>query len=67
MHILTLPHNMVSDKQKYVNYFDRLVDKLYDLNRIPSKHASEVKMEYFQLVSSAQNKHRDTFLSFNEK
>ena len=26
--------NMVSDKQKCVNYFDRLIDKLYNLNRI---------------------------------
>ena len=59
--------NMVSDKQKCVNYFDRLVDKLYNLNRILSKHADEAKKEYFQLVSSAQNKHKDAFLSFDEK
>ena len=62
------PHSpLVSDKQKCVNYFDRLVDKLYNLNRILSKHADEAKKEYFQLVSSAQNKHKDTFLSFDEK
>ena len=61
------PHSpLVSDKQKCVNYFDRLVDKLYNLNRISSKHADEAKKEYFQLVSSAQNKHKDTFLSFDE-
>ena len=61
------PRNMVSDKQKCVNYFDRLVDKLYNLNRISSKHADGTKKEYFQLVSSAQNKHKDAFLSFDEK
>ena len=33
---------MVSDKQKYVNYFARLVDNLYNLNnRISSKDANE--------------------------
>ena len=62
------PHSpLVSDKQKCVNYFDRLVDKLYNLNRISSKHADEPKKEYFQLVSSAQNEHKDAFLSFDEK
>ena len=61
------PRNMVSDKQKCVNYFDRLVDKLYNLNRISSKHADEAKKEYFQPVSSAQNEHKDAFLSFDEK
>ena len=61
------PRNMVSDKQKCVNYFDRLVDKLYNLNRISSKHADEAKKEYFQLVSSAQNEHKDSLLSFDEK
>ena len=33
----------ISDKQKCVNYFDRLVNKLYNLNQILSKHASEAK------------------------
>ena len=61
------PRNMVSDKQKCVNYFDRLVDKLYNLNRISWKHADEPKKEYFQLVSSAQNEHKDAFLSFDWK
>ena len=61
------PRNMVSDKQKCVNYFERLVNKLYNLNRILSKHADEAKKEYFQLVSSTQNKHKDAFLSFDEK
>ena len=62
------PHSpLVSDKQKCVNYFDRLVDKLYNFNRILSKHADEPKKEYFQLVSSAQNEHKDVFLSFDEK
>ena len=55
------PCNMVSDKQKCVNYFDRLVAKLYNLNRISSKHADEAKKEYFQLVSSAQNEHKNEF------
>ena len=53
---------MVSDKQKCVKHFDRLVDKLYNLNRISSEHADEAKMEYFQLVSSGQNEHKDVFL-----
>ena len=61
------PWNMVSDKQKCVNYFERLVNKVYNLNRILSKHADEAKKEYFQLVSSPQNKHKDAFLSFDEK
>ena len=61
------PCNMVLDKQKCVKYFDRLVDKLYNLNRISSKHADETKKEYFQLVSFAQNEHKDAFLSFDEK
>ena len=59
--------NMVSDKQKCVKHFDRLVDKLYNLNRISSKHADEAKKEYCQLVSSGQNEHKDAFLSFDEK
>ena len=58
---------MVSDKQKYVNHFDRLVDKLYNLDRIMSKHTVEAKNKYFQLVSSGQNEHKDAFLSFDEK
>ena len=61
------PRNMLSDKQKCVNYFDRLVNKMYNLNRISSKHADEVKKEYFQLVFSAQNEHENAFLGFNEK
>ena len=40
---------------------------MYNLNRISSKHADELKKYYFQLVSSAQNKHKDAFLSFDEK
>ena len=59
--------NMVSDKQKYVNHFDRLVDKLYNLDRIMSKHTVEAKNKYFQLISSGQNEHKDAFLSFDEK
>ena len=58
---------MVSDKQKCVNHFDRLVDKLYNLNRIMSKHTVEAKNKYFHLVSSGQNEHKDAFLSFDEK
>ena len=50
--------NMVSDKQKSVSHFDRLVDKLYNLNWILSKHVDEVKKKYFQLVSSGQKEHR---------
>ena len=61
------PYNMVSDKKKCVEDFDRLVDKLYNLNRILSKHADEAKKEYFQLISSAQNEYKDAFLSFDEK
>ena len=62
------PHSpLVSDKQKCVNYFDRSVDKLYNLNRILSKHVDELEKEYFQLVPSAQNEHKDAFLSFDEK
>ena len=45
----------------------RLVDKLYNLSRISSKHADEAKKEYFKLVSSTQNKHKDAFLSCDEK
>ena len=37
------PGNVVSGKQKCVNYFDRLVDKLYNLNQISSKHADGAK------------------------
>ena len=58
---------MVYDKQKCVNYFDWLVDELYNLNRILSKHADEAKKEYFQLVFSAQNQCKYVFLSFDEK
>ena len=54
---------MVSDKQRCFNYFDRTVDKLYNLNQISSKHVSKAKKEYFQLVYSAQNEHKDAFLS----
>ena len=62
------PHSpLVSDEQRCVNYFDGLVDKLYNLNQISSKHADEPEKEYFQLVSSAQNEHKDAFLSFDEK
>ena len=58
---------MVSDKQKFVDSFDRLVDKLYNLNPISSKRADAAKREYFQLVSSTQNEHIDAFLSFGQK
>ena len=37
------PGNVVSGKQKCVNYFDRLIDKLYNLNQISSKHADGAK------------------------
>ena len=66
-HIVYLHSPLVSDKQKCVDYFDRLVDKWYNLNWILSKHAHEPKKEYFQLVSSAQNEHKDAFLTFDEK
>ena len=56
MLILTLPSYLIS-----------LVEKLYNLNRISSKHANEPEKEIFQLVSSAQNKRKDAFLSFDEK
>ena len=59
--------NIVPDKQKCVNSFDKLVDKLYNLNGILSKHVDEAQMEYSQLVSTAQNKHKDAFLPFDEK
>ena len=41
------PCNIVSDRQKYANYFDRLVDNLYNLNRILSKNADEAKRNIF--------------------
>ena len=44
---LLSPLNMVNDKEKCVNYFDRLVDKLYNLKWITAKDVDEVKKEYF--------------------
>ena len=61
------PCNIVSDRQKYANYFDRLVDNLYNLNRILSKNADEAKKEYFQLVLFAQNEQKDAFLNFDDQ
>ena len=61
------PCNMVSDRQEYVNHFDRLVDNLYNLNRILSKNADEVKKEYFQPFLFAQNEQKDVFLSFDDQ
>ena len=59
--------NIVSDRQKYVNYFHRLVDNLYNLNRVLSKNADEAKKEYFQLVLFAQNEQKDAFLNFDDQ
>ena len=57
------PLNMVNDK--CVNYFDRLVDKLYNLKWITAKDADEAK-EYFKFITAVQNERMDTFLAFDE-
>ena len=60
---LLSPLNMASDKDKCVNYCDRLVDKL---KWIAAKDADEVKKEYFKFITAVQNEHKDDFLTFNE-
>ena len=58
--------NMVNDKEKCVNYFNRLVDKLCNLKWITAKDADEVKKEYFKFIAAVQNEHKDAFLTFDE-
>ena len=60
------PLNMVNDKEKYVNHFDRLVDKLYNLKWITAKDVDEAKKEYFKFITAVQNEHKDAFLTFDE-
>ena len=63
------PLNMVDDKEKCVNYFDRLVDKLYNLKWITAKDADEskkFKLKYFKFITAVQNEHKDAFLTFDE-
>ena len=60
------PLNMASDKDKCVNYFDRLVDKLYNFKWIAAKDADKVKKEYFKFITAVQNEHKDDFLTFDE-
>ena len=57
---------MVNDKEKCVNYFDRLVDKLYNLKWITAKDAGKVKKEYIKFITAVQNEHNDAFLTFYE-
>ena len=59
------PLNMVNDKEKCVSYFDRLVDKLYNLKWITAKDAGEAK-EYFKFITAVQNEHKDAFITFDE-
>ena len=59
------PLNMVNDKEKCVNYFDRLVDKLYNLKWITAKDADEAKKEYFKFITAVQNEHKGAFLTFD--
>ena len=49
-----------------VKYFDRLVDKLYNLKWITAKDADEAKKEYFKFITPVQNEHKDAFLTFDE-
>ena len=60
------PLNMVNDKEKCVNYFGRLVDKLYNLKWIIAKDADEAKKEYFKFITPVQSEHKDAFLTFDE-
>ena len=60
------PLNMVNDKEKCVKYFDRLVDKLYNLKWIIAKDADEMKKEYFKFITTVQNEHKDAFITFDE-
>ena len=53
---------MVNDKEKCVNYFNRLVNKLYNLKWVTAKDADEAKKEYFKFITAVQNEHNDAFL-----
>ena len=46
---------------KCVNYFDRLVDKSYNIKWITAKDADEAKKEYFKFITAIQNEHKDAF------
>ena len=58
---LLSPLNMVNEKEKCVNYFDRLVDKSYNIKWITAKDADEAKKEYFKFITAIQNEHKDAF------
>ena len=58
---LLSPLNMVNEKEKCVNYFDRLVDKSYNIKWITAKDADEAKKEYFKFITVIQNEHKDAF------
>ena len=57
---------MVNVKEKCVNYFDRLNDKLYNLKWITAKDSDEEKKEYFKFITALQNEHKDAFLTSDE-
>ena len=57
---------MVNYKEKCVNYFNRLVDKLYTVEWITAKGADGAKKEYFKFITAVQNEHKDAFLTFDE-
>lgn len=61
------PHNMIQHKEKCINFFEKLVDRLYTGNWLSSKSADEAKKEYFQLVGAAQREHKDAFLGFDAR
>ena len=49
-----------------VNYFDRLIVKLYKLKWTTAKDADEAKKEYFKFITAVQNEHKDAFVTFSE-
>ena len=60
------PLSMVNDKEKCVNYFNRLVNKLYNLKWVTAKDADEAKKEYFKFITAIQSEHKGAFLTFDE-
>ena len=61
------PENMINNRNRSVDFFDKIVDGLYKGAWISSKEADDAKKQYFQFIALANSELKDEFLLYDQK
>ena len=61
------PENMINNRNRSVDFFDKIVDGLYKGAWISSKEADDAKKHYFQFIALANSELKDELLLYDQK